>query len=50
MLRNDEITEAEYAFMLGREKIGKEEELGLKRKEHKDSKSVKLAEEEYYED
>jgi len=25
MLKNDEITEAEYSFMLGREKIGKKE-------------------------
>ena len=36
MLENDEITEAEYSFMLGRE-VKKEKKLGLKRKEHQDS-------------
>ena len=32
MLDNDEITEAEYNFMLGREKVGKKNKLGLERK------------------
>jgi hypothetical protein len=50
MLENDEITEAEYSFMQGREKIGKKKKLGLKRKEHKDTTSVELAQEEYDED
>ena len=46
MLENDEITEAEYSFMLGREK----RKLGLEEKEHEDTKSVDLAKEEYLED
>ena len=50
MLENDEITEAEYSFMLGREKIRKEKKLGLERKEHQDSYSGELAKEEYEED
>lgn len=50
MLENDEITEAEYSFMQGREKIGKKKNLGLKRKEHEDTTSVELAQEEYKED
>ena len=50
MLENDEITEAEYSFMLGREKIRKKKKLGLERKEHEDSKSVELAQTEYDED
>jgi hypothetical protein len=52
MLENDEITEAEYSFMLGREKIGKKKKkrLGLKRKEHEDTESVELAKQEYEED
>jgi hypothetical protein len=47
MLENDEITEAEYSFMLGREKIRKKKKLGLERKEHEDTKSVELAQNEY---
>jgi hypothetical protein len=52
MLKNDEITEAEYSFMLGREKIGKKKkkQLGLERKEHEDTTSVELAKNEYDED
>ena len=52
MLKNDEITEAEYSFMLGRKKIGKKKkkQLGLERKEHKDTTSVELAKDEYDED
>ena len=52
MLKNDEITEAEYSFMLGREKIGdkKKKQLGLERKEHKDPLSVELAKNEYEDD
>ena len=50
MLENDEITETEYSFMHGREKIGKKKNLGLKRKEHEDTKSVEPAQEEYQED
>jgi hypothetical protein len=51
MLENDEITEAEYSFMLGREKVGKKKkELGLERKEHEDTTSVELAKSEYEED
>jgi len=52
MLENDEITEAEYSFMLGREKIGKKKKkmLGLERKEHEDTTSVDLAKDEYDED
>jgi hypothetical protein len=50
MLENDEITEAEYSFMLGREKLGKKKKLGLERKEHEDTKSVELAQNEYEED
>ena len=50
MLENDEITEAEYSFMLGREKIRKEKKLGLERKEHQDSYSGELAKTEYEED
>jgi len=50
MLENDEITEAEYSFMQGREKIGKKKRLGLERKEHEDTTSVELAQEEYEED
>jgi len=52
MLKNDEITEAEYSFMLGREKIGKKKKksLGLERKEHEDTTSVELAKNEYDED
>ena len=52
MLENDEITEAEYSFMLGREKIGKKKkkQLGLERKEHEDTQSVELAKNEYEDD
>jgi hypothetical protein len=49
MLENDEITEAEYSFMQGRE-IRKKKKLGLERKEHEDTKSVELAQMEYDED
>jgi hypothetical protein len=48
MLENDEITEAEYSFMLGRER--KKKKLGLKRREHEDTQSVELAKSEYEED
>jgi hypothetical protein len=48
MLENDEITEAEYSFMLGRER--KKKKLGLKRREHEDTQSVELAKQEYEED
>jgi hypothetical protein len=48
MLEDDEITEAEYSFMLGRDK--KKKKLGLKRKEHEDTQSVELAKQEYEED
>jgi hypothetical protein len=51
MLENDEITEAEYSFMLGREKVGKKKkQLGLERKEHRDTQSVELAKSEYEDD
>jgi hypothetical protein len=52
MLKNDEITEAEYNFMLGREKIGKKKKkkLGLERREHEDTQSIELAKKEYEED
>ena len=50
MLDNDEITEAEYSFMLGREKIREKKKLGLERGEHQDTLSDNLAKEEYEED
>ncbi len=50
MLENDEITEAEYSFMLGREKVRKKKSLGLARGEHEDTVSVELAKSEYKED
>lgn len=50
MLENDEITEAEYSFMLGREKVRKKKSLGLERGEHEDTQSVELAKSEYEED
>ena len=52
MLENDEITEAEYSFMLGREKVGKKKKkkLGLERREHEDTQSVELAKNEYEDD
>jgi hypothetical protein len=49
MLENDEITEAEYSFMLGRE-VNKEKKLGLDRKEHQDSQAGELAKAEYEDD
>ena len=49
MLENDESTQAEYSFMLGRE-VKKEKKLGLKRKEHQDSYTGELAKEEYEDD
>jgi hypothetical protein len=49
MLDNDEITEAEYSFMQGRE-VRKKKKLGLERKEHEDTESVELAKNEYEED
>jgi hypothetical protein len=49
MLDNDEITEAEYSFMLGRE-VRKKKKLGLERKEHEDTESVELAKNEYEDD
>lgn len=48
MLENDEITEAEYSFMLGRET--KKKKLGLDRKEHQDSQAGELAKAEYEDD
>jgi hypothetical protein len=48
MLEDDEVTESEYSFMLGREK--KKKKLGLKRKSHEDTQSVELAKQEYEED
>lgn len=50
MLENDEITEAEYNFMLGREKIRKKKTLGLERAEHQDTHSGELAKTEYEDD
>ena len=50
MLENDEITEAEYNFMPGREKLRKKKKLGLERKEHQDTQSVELAKNEYEDD
>ena len=50
MLENDEITEAEYSFMLGREKVRKQKSLGLERKEHEDTHAVELAKTEYEDD
>jgi len=49
MLENDEITEAEYSFMLGRE-VNKKKKLGLDRKEHQDSHAGELAKAEYEDD
>ncbi|MCW4022392.1 MAG: hypothetical protein ACOWW1_03805 [archaeon] len=49
MLENDEITEAEYSFMLGRE-VNKEKKLGLDRKEYQDSQAGELAKAEYEDD
>jgi hypothetical protein len=50
MLKRDEITEAEYNFMLGREKIRKKKQLGLERMEHQDTHAGELAKTEYEED
>ncbi len=51
MLEDDEITEAEYSFMLGREKVGKRKKgLGLERKEHQDTTADELAKNEYEDD
>ena len=51
MLENDEITEAEYSFMLGREKVGKNGKcLGLERREHQDTHAGELAKSEYEDD
>ena len=50
MLENDEITEAEYNFMLGREKVRKQKKLGLERKEHQDTHAGELAKTEYEDD
>ena len=50
MLENDEITEAEYNFMLGREKIKKKKKLGLERNDHQDTQAVELAKNEYQDD
>jgi hypothetical protein len=51
MLEDDEITEAEYSFMLGREKVGKKKKgLGLERGKHEHTQSVELAKSEYEED
>ena len=50
MLENDEITDAEYNFMLGREKLKKKKKLGLERKEHQDTQAIELAKNEYEED
>jgi hypothetical protein len=51
MLENDEITEAEYSFMLGREKVYKKKKgLGLERGEHQDTTADELAKNEYEDD
>jgi hypothetical protein len=51
MLENDEITEAEYSFMLGREKVRKKKKgLGLERREHEDTYAGELAKNEYVDD
>jgi len=50
MLENDEITESEYSFMLGREKVSKKNRLGLERREHEDTHSGELAKSEYEDD
>ena len=50
--RTTRYSEAEYSFMLGREKVGKKKKkgLGLERREHEDTQSVELAKGEYEED
>jgi hypothetical protein len=51
MLENDEITEAEYSLMLGREKVRKKGKgLGLERMEHQDTTADELAKNEYEDD
>ena len=50
MLKNDEITEAEYSFMLGREKVSNKKKLGLERREHQDTHTGELAKSEYEDD
>ena len=50
MLKNDEITEAEYSFMLGREKVRKKKALGLERRENQDIHAGELAKNEYEDD
>ena len=51
ILENDEITVAEYSFMLGREKVGKtKKKLGLERRAYEDKQSVELAKNEYEDD
>jgi hypothetical protein len=51
MLENDEITEAEYNFMLGREKVRKKRKgLGLERRGHEDTIADELAKNEYEDD
>ncbi|MFC1486949.1 hypothetical protein ACFLRN_04585 [Thermoproteota archaeon] len=50
MLKNDEITEAEYSFMLGREKVSNKKKLGLERREHQDTHAGELAKSEYEDD
>ena len=50
MLENDEITEAEYSFMLGREEGTKKKNMVLERKEHEDTHSGELAKSEYEDD
>jgi hypothetical protein len=50
MLENDEITEAEYSFMLGREKVRKRKNLGLEKTEHQDTYAGELAKNEYEDD
>lgn len=50
MLEKDEITEAEYNFMLGREKVRKKKKLGLERQEHEDTHAGELAKAEYEDD
>ena len=51
MLENDEITEAEYSFMLGREKVRKKRKgLGLDRLDHQDTHAGELAKNEYQDD
>ena len=51
MQEKDEITEAEYSFMLGREKAEKKSKArGLERMEHHDTHAGELAKTEYKDD